>query len=223
MTGPRRLLFLLARTLRALAAAPLRWRARGWAAFLVVAAGTLGAFAWKRPIQQALHSHGQHALDATARVASAVGGGWPLVAFIAALHLLGWLTRRRSIVDAAMVLTVAGIACWLLTAFGQLSLAEARPRHGGAMTFFHLHGHGVSGHASAAAVLYGPMSGVLARGWPAVARRALAAALAGWIVLVAWSRVWLDEHFLWNVLLGAAVGVWTGLAAVRAWESSQPA
>lgn len=212
---------LLARTLRALAAAPLRWTARGWASLLVVLAATLVAFVEKRPIQRALHGHGQHALDVTARLASAVGGGWSLVGFLAALSLLGWAARRRAILDAAAVLAAAGLACWVLTVAGQLVLAEARPRHGGALSFFHLHGHGVSGHASAAAVLYGPLLGVLARGWPPAWRRVLAAALVAWLLLVGWSRVWLDEHFLWNVLLGWSAGLWTGHLALREWRSAR--
>jgi len=33
---------------------------------------------------------------------------------------------------------------------------------------------------------------------------------AGQLVLVCWSRVHLGEHFVWNVMLGFAVGTFTG-------------
>jgi len=86
-------------------------------------------------------------------------------------------------------------------------LAERRPKDGGAMRFFRLHGHGVSGHAFAAALLHGPIMSTWGPGLSRRDRALLSAALYAWIGFIAWSRVALDEHYVWNVLLGARLGL----------------
>jgi membrane-associated phospholipid phosphatase len=83
------------------------------------------------------------------------------------------------------------------------------------MKLFALGGHGVSGHAAAAALLFWPVRDVLARGATPGVRRVVTAALVAWAVVVAWSRVWLGMHFVWNVMAGLAMGLFTGFVAVR--------
>ena len=90
-------------------------------------------------------------------------------------------------------------------------LAERRPKEGGEMRFFRAHGHGVSGHTFAAALLHDP---IMSTWGPSLSRRKralLSASLYGWIAFVAWSRVRLDEHYVWNVLLGARLGLGQGI------------
>jgi len=87
------------------------------------------------------------------------------------------------------------------------------------MTFRALGGHGVSGHAAAAALLFSPVRDVLARGATPRVRRMVTAALLAWAMWVSWSRVWLGMHFVWNVVLGCAIGFLTGRAATRALRS----
>jgi len=41
------------------------------------------------------------------------------------------------------------------------------------------------------------------------------AALLAWAILVGWSRVQLGMHFVWNVMLGTAIGLFTGFVATR--------
>jgi membrane-associated phospholipid phosphatase len=113
------------------------------------------------------------------------------------------------------VLAVAGVWCFALTQLGQLVLAEARPIEGGAMHWLARGGHGVSGHASAAGMLYSPIRRVLARDLRAADRQLVTAALAAWAVIIAWSRMWMGMHYLWNVMLGLALGFFTGSSVVR--------
>jgi membrane-associated phospholipid phosphatase len=94
-------------------------------------------------------------------------------------------------------------------------LAEHRPNDGGAMRLFALDGRGVSGHASATALLFWPVRDVLARSATPRARLLVTAVLIAWAVVVCWSRVWLGMHFVWNVSLGLAIGFFTGFVATR--------
>ncbi len=79
-------------------------------------------------------------------------------------------------------------------------------------------GHGVSGHAAAAALVFWTVRGSVLKWAPAPApvRRGATAALLAWALLVGWSRVYLGEHFVWNVMLGYAVGTACGMAGPSA-------
>jgi membrane-associated phospholipid phosphatase len=102
-----------------------------------------------------------------------------------------------------------------LTAAGEFVLAERRPIDGGAMRFFALGGHGVSGHAAAAALLFAPVRCVLMRGARRRLRWIASGAMLAWAAWVGWSRVYLGMHFAWNVTLGLAIGFFTGSVAAR--------
>jgi membrane-associated phospholipid phosphatase len=199
-----------------IALTPVRWRTRQWALFLAITATTALAYLEKWPLQAWLQSGGGSGERALALFADVCGSGLALASLGLAVLLTGLLARKRALVDAAVVLGVAGIWCWILMKAGQLVLAERRPIDGGAMKLFALGGHGVSGHAAAAALLFSPVRDVLARGATPRVRYLVTAALLGWAALVGWSRVWLGMHFVWNVALGLAIGFFTGLVATRA-------
>jgi membrane-associated phospholipid phosphatase len=212
----RRFARLLDRVSRDIVTSPVRWRSRQWVLFLAVVATTWLAYVEKRSIQPCVQRGGGSGARALALLIDACGGGFAVTLLGFAALVAGRWARKRALVDAALVLGVAGVWCWIFTKTGQLVLAERRPNDGGTMKLFALGGHGVSGHAAAAALLFSPVRDVLARGATPKVRRVVTAALLAWAVLVGWSRVWLGMHFVWNVMLGFAMGVSTGLVAARA-------
>lgn len=214
----RRLARLFVATGRHLAAPP---SATGWAAGLGVALATALASGWKEPIAAAFAGGGEGVARSVAEVANVAGAGATVTALGVALFALGRWRRWSALVDAALVLAAAGAWCWLLLRVGQIVLAEQRPLDGGAMRWFARDGHGISGHAAAAALLFAPARDILARDAPPAVRRGIGAALLVWAALVGWSRMWLGMHFLWNVVLGLALGFVAGRAGVEAWRGAQ--
>jgi membrane-associated phospholipid phosphatase len=212
-----RLIGAFGRVSRAILESPARWRAREWAIFGSVALAALYAYVEKRPIQARLQGDRSGALRQLALFGDACGSGGATVVFGFIVLTIGRIARKPLLVDTALALGAAGFWCWLLTKTGQIVLAEGRPIEGGAMHFFALDGHGVSGHASAAALVYLPVRDVLARRacLPPI-RRAVGIGLLAWPAFVGWSRVYIGMHFLWNVILGFAVGAFTGFVATRA-------
>jgi len=170
---------------------------------------TILAVPFKREIARAAF-HAPRAFGPCADAINTLGGGWELVVASALLALCGVIVRSRRLIDTVLVVAAAGVWCYALTALGQFVLSEDRPIEGGAMHWFAGFGHGVSGHASAAALVpWAAREIVRTR-----TARTIAVALAiVWLVVVAWSRVWLGMHHAWNVLLGVAIGTWTGHAA----------
>jgi len=154
-----------------------------------------------------------------ARIINDWGDGWSVVGLGAALFLAGSLGGRPRAVEAALALAAGGVWCFALTQLGQFVLAEDRPIHGGAMHFFARHGHGVSGHASGAALLFWPLLH-LTRGRSRWVRVALATILAGWALLVGETRICLAMHDAWNVLVGYVIGEEMGRLGVRSLRTS---
>lgn len=83
------------------------------------------------------------------------------------------------------------------------------------MHFFQHDRHGVSGHASATALLFLPLTAIVCASWRPTARRTVGVLLTGWIVLVDGMRTALGMHHAWNVLLGTALGLGVGRVAVE--------
>ncbi len=201
---------------RAVVTAPAHWRARSWALFAMVVLAVALAYVEKRPVQSWLEAPGDaHGMWARAAAfANVAGSGWTMLALAAGTLLVGALASRRAL-DAATAFAVAGAIGWCLLTAGQFILAEARPSEGGAMHFFALEGHGVSGHACVAALLFSPVRDILARDLGRPLRTLVTIALIVWVVFIAWSRVWLDMHYVWNVMLGAALGFYVSVVTVK--------
>jgi membrane-associated phospholipid phosphatase len=200
---------------RDLFTAPARWRARQWVLLLAFVATTLLAYLEKRPIQAWVERGGGSVERALAQFVNVYASGLAMTLLGLAVFIAGRWSRKRALVDAAVVLGVAGIWCWILMKIGQFVFAERRPMDGGAMKLVALGGHGVSGHAAVAALLFFPVRDVLARDATPRVRHIVTAALLAWAALVGWSRVWLGMHFVWNVSLGLAIGFFTGFVATR--------
>ena len=172
---------------------------------------TLVAFVAKRGLQALVERRGPPLFDTIASVADHLGSGLATVGLGLTALALGRLASKPAWVDMALTLGARGIPCWILTTAGQIVFAESRPKEGGAMHWFAFGGHGVSGHAAAAALLFWTVRGTLVRDAEAPVRRAVTAAMLGWALLVGWSRVYLGEHFVWNVMLGYLVGTVTSV------------
>jgi len=216
--APNRFVALLVTTVGSILRAPREWRAARWSAAAATTASLALAYAEKRPLQELLHGGGRLGFaDWLARAASAAGEGVIVTAVGVAMLGAGAVLGLRRVADAAWVLGAAGLPCWLLVVVGQFVFAESRPIDGGAMHWFASGGHGVSGHASAGALLLGPVR-VLAAGAHRVVRASAVILIIGWGLLVAWSRVWLDMHYVWNVGVGLLLGWATTSAAFAAWR-----
>ena len=188
----------------------------GRAVAFVAVAGV--AWAGERPLQSAIEGRGGRIASAVATFANLAGSGYAVVALgVLALAAGTWL-RKEDLTQAALVLGAAGLWAFLLVQVGQLVLAEQRPIEGGAMRFLALHGHGVSGHAAAAALLILPARDVWLRRASARSRHLAVVLLTTWAAVVGWSRVWLGMHFAWNVVLGFAIGFCASSGAVAAWR-----
>jgi undecaprenyl-diphosphatase len=205
---------------RALVAAPARWRGAHWA-FCVAFVATL-AVAWadERPIQILVEGRGGAIAAAIARFANLTGSGTSVTVLGLGALLFAYFTRDDELVQATLVLAVAGLWALLLVDAGQFVLAEQRPLEGGAMRFLAPGGHGVSGHAAATALLVLPVRDVWLRRATPLSRHVAAASLSVWAAVVGWSRVWLGMHFAWNVLAGVAIGFWASSSAVAVWRQS---
>jgi len=206
---------LLGRVSLDIVAAPCRWGLRDWIALFALLGVTLFAYGEKRPIQALIEHPDDGALHRLARFAEIMGNGGASVCYGATTFVIGRCSKRRVWVDMALTLATGGIWCSALTKVGQFVLAEARPSDGGVMHFLAGDGHGVSGHASAVALVYVATHDILTRNAPRMVRRAVGTGLLAWVVIVGWSRVYLGAHFVWNVVLGLAIGHFTGSVAAR--------
>lgn len=163
------------------------------------------AAAAKRPIQARFVRKRARAPIAT--LGAVFGSGHAMVVFGLALAGFAALTRDPRWRAAAKRFAASGAVGWVLFRAASCVLAEQRPKDGGAMRWFARHGHGVSGHAFATALAYWPLMTTLGADMRPRSRAAFSIAMHTWIALVGWSRMRLDEHYLWNVLLGTAMGL----------------
>ncbi len=164
------------------------------------------AYAKKRELQARLENPD----SVVAKIAGHVGSGHAMFAFGVALIIVAWRTRDPKLRAFARRFAKAGLIGFAEFQAARFILAERRPKEGGEMRFFQTHGHGVSGHAFAAALLHDP---IMSTWGPDLSRRnraLLSAAIYAWIAFIAWSRVRLGEHYVWNVLLGARLGLRRG-------------
>jgi membrane-associated phospholipid phosphatase len=131
-------------------------------------------------------------------------------------YAIGRLIKRDALADAALVFAAAGFWSFAITGIGQFVLDDMRPREGGALHWFGIHGHGVSGHASAASLLMSPGRYVFARDKSRLTQNILGLGLGAWALFIGWSRIYLGMHHTWNVVLGLAIGFACASAATKA-------
>jgi membrane-associated phospholipid phosphatase len=127
------------------------------------------------------------------------------VAFLALVVVVAvaWLLRRGRVNEAALV-ALSAVGIELLN--GGLKLLFHRPRP--ELAYVHLDTYSFpSGHAAGTAAIYGVLFYVVASSFRSV--RARVAMALGYVVLVAvvgFSRLYLEAHYLSDVLAGASLG-----------------
>jgi len=145
-----------------------------------------------------------------AKIADRVGSGHAMLAYGVAVAIVAAYKRDPKLRAFVRRYAKAGARGFVMFQASRFVLAERRPKEGGAMRFFRLHGHGVSGHTFAAALVVGPILETWGPGLSRRDRALLSAMLHAWVAFIAWSRVALGEHYVWNVMLGAKLGLRVG-------------
>jgi len=142
-------------------------------------------------------------------------GGAGMTVLGVAAYLVGRWRKIDALTDAALVFAAAGFWSFTITTLGQFVLADMRPKDGGTLMFFGIHGHGVSGHASSASLLMSVVTDVLARDRKRSTRMILGGVFFAWALFVGWTRIHLGMHHAWNVVLGLGLGFVCSRAATR--------
>ncbi len=202
----------------ALVTQPARWKRRSWVAVAALGICVVLGYIAKRQLQSLFAG----ASVGATRFADTFGSGWAMMILGVAMLAVGRVLSSPRIIRTVIVFGVAGFWSWLSSVVGAFILAEKRPRDGGAMHFFAFDGHGVSGHACAAAVLLMTAHGTLLKQSSKTTRAFVTLALCAWTVFVAWSRVRTNMHFVWNVLLGVAVGAYVTHVTVAVSRRRKP-
>ena len=132
--------------------------------------------------------------------------------------------RRTGLVLAESVLVAQGVAGAV-----NFAVSEKRPEAGGAITFFHSGGSGVSIHMTNTMALARVIDHRFARFQPADSRPRRLAKIAAKTVIYAipaitgWQRLRSDQHYLWSVVLGAGLSAFVTDAMLRAYDRAAAA
>ena len=156
---------------------------------------------WDVEFSRWLHVHSNGALVSFFKVVTWAGNVATLALVVLAAAV--WLTRRRR-VNEAVLLAVSAAGIELFNAGFKLVVQRPRPE----LAYVHLDTYSFpSGHAAGSAAIYGVIVYLLA----AQARdlRVRVAVGVGYVALVAlicFSRLYLEVHYLSDVLAGASLG-----------------
>lgn len=168
------------------------------------------ALAWPtQPLDDAVRAAVQaqrtHALERPMHLVSDLGR--PLLLLTGAIALVSGSAGRALLVEAAVVLLPVNAAVETVKWVTWRARPDGTHRHGNAAF--------PSSHAANAFAVAVLLARRWKRAWPAWF--ALAA-------LVAYSRMWLDRHWLSDVVAGALAGAllaWGALAALRRWRAAR--
>lgn len=156
---------------------------------------------WDVEFSRWLHIHSNGTLVSFFKVATWAGNVATLAVIAFAVSL--WLIRRRRINEAVLVaVSFAGVEL----VSGGLKLFFHRPRP--ELAYVHLDTYSFpSGHAAGSAAVYGVILYLLAsRVSGARVRVAFAVSYVALIALICFSRLYLEVHYLSDVLAGASLG-----------------
>jgi membrane protein DedA with SNARE-associated domain/membrane-associated phospholipid phosphatase len=134
-------------------------------------------------------------------------GGWSAGLVVAAAVLL-WLAARQCWRTAGYWLLAVCIAAAVSPVLEPSDYARPLAWQAGMPHF-----PSPSGNATLNLILYGSLGWMLMRRWRSRWRVAALAAIAGWIVLIGFARLYLGENWLADVLAGWALGL-AGFAAL---------
>jgi hypothetical protein len=131
--------------------------------------------------------------------------------------------RRTGMLMAESLLLAQGVAGAV-----NFAVSEQRPRAGGAIRYFHGGGSSVSIHMTNTMALARVLDHRLARLAPTDSRGRRLAKVLGKVVIYSipaitgWQRLRSDQHYLWNVVLGAGLSAWVTDALLRAYDRVDP-
>jgi undecaprenyl-diphosphatase len=164
---------------------------------------------WDVSFARWLYEHSNPVLVDIAKVVTYLGNGIFLLLLVAGTGL-GLLRRNR--VNDALLLLIAFAGGEILNALLKLTFHRPRPE----LAFVHLETYSFpSGHATASAAVYTLLAWLAIRRLERTLWRvavALAAALV--IVTIGFTRMYLEVHYLSDVLAGTAAGLAWALAAI---------
>jgi undecaprenyl-diphosphatase len=155
---------------------------------------------WDVQFSRWLHEHSSSSLVSLFKVVT-LAGNVVVLAVLTAL-LAGFLVRRRRL-DEAALLCFGALGIELLNAGLKLLFHRPRPE----LAYVHLDTYSFpSGHAAGASAVYGLVLYLLARR-AATSRRVVAgAAFVALVAIVGFSRLYLEVHYLSDVLAGTSLG-----------------
>jgi undecaprenyl-diphosphatase len=172
---------------------------------------------WDVELSHWLHEHSSPSLVSVSGVLTFAGN----VAFLALLTAVTTLVllRRRRLNEAA-VLCAAALGVEVVNALLKLLFQRPRPE----LAYVHLDTYSFpSGHTAGSAAIYGVMLYLLAR---RAALRLQVLCAAGYVALVVgvgFSRLYLEAHYLSDVLAGASLGAACAAAYLFVYESRNDA
>lgn len=172
---------------------------------------------WDVELSRWLHEHSSPTLVSVFDALTLAGNVAFLALLTAAAALL--LLRRRRL-DEAAVLCAAALGVEVVNALLKLLFQRPRPE----LAYVHLDTYSFpSGHTAGTAAIYGVVLYLLARRAPLSRQVTCAVAYVVLVVGIGFSRLYLEAHYLSDVLAGASLGVACAAAFLFAYESRSDA
>ena len=168
---------------------------------------------WDVEFSRWLHVHANDTLTSFFKVVTYAGN----VAFLAVftVALAAYFVRRAKVNEAVFVL-VSALGIELVNAALKLLFHRQRPE----FAYVHLDTYSFpSGHATGATAIYGVAIYLLVRDRLTSTRIMAAVGFIALIVLVAFSRLYLEAHYLSDVLAGCSLGAAWACATLFVYES----
>ncbi len=168
---------------------------------------------WDVEFSRWLHAHATSPLTSFFNVVTYAGN----VAFLALFTAVvaAWLVRRARVNEAVFVL-LSALGIEVVNAILKLMFHRPRPE----LAYVHLDTYSFpSGHATGATAIYGVVVYLLVRDRARAARVGAAIGFVALILLVGFSRLYLEAHYLSDVLAGCSLGAAWACAALFVYET----
>jgi len=167
---------------------------------------------WDVEFSRWLHVHSNSTLVSLFKVVTLAGSVEVLAMVTAAVA--AYMVYRRLLNEAAFF---CALALGIEILFSILKLVFHRPRP--ELAYVHLDTYSFpSGHASGSTAIYAALAYFLARNATLRARILIAAAYVSFVLVIAFSRLYLEVHYLSDVLSGMSLGVAWACACLFAYE-----
>jgi len=179
----------------------------------------------KEPLRRDVLRSALYRWSGWTEIGGILGKGWVAQGAAVLLYGGGLLADRPRVRRAGLLVAESYAAAQAAAAILNFVVSECRPREGGRIRYFHTGGSSVSLHVTNTTVLAAVLDRQLARLEPGDNNRERMAKILGraalWALptITAWQRQRADEHYLWNVVLGAGQSFYVTRAILRAHDS----